>query len=586
VIRELAISDFAIIERSTIRLEDGLVAITGETGAGKSILLDALGAVLGQRVGSDLVRTGARSARIEALFEVPAHLQPRIDAILGELGIESEGDQLFFAREVQASGRSTARVNGRMATAGALSELGSLLVDIHGQSDHLSLLKASAQRDMLDEFAELQPLRRSLQEAAAELRELRHRLRSLESGARDHIQRVELLRFQVEELDNAALHPNEDIELARQREMLLNVDRLRTSVGDAEQTLIGSDVEPDARGVLDLLRLLEHHLASVSEIDREATGFSERATELVVLAEDLSRDLRDYAETIEADPEALIAIEERLDLVRGLMRKYGPSLEQVFTFHEGAANELRALSGEAFDVEAVRHRTSAAERAYLQGAMELSKRRRLAAAELGPAVEQSAADLKLGRSQLRVDVRLRHDVHGLDIGDPDGPVAFDDSGIDEVEFLFAPNVGETLRPLGRIASGGETARLMLAMKSILSEVDHTPTMVFDEIDVGVGARSGQVVGEKLWRLSRSHQVIVITHLPQIAAYGDAHFRIVKSEEEGRTVSRVEEIDGGARIDELAYMIDGIPATEESRANALVILDRVNAVKQQYGGIAR
>jgi DNA repair protein RecN (Recombination protein N) len=199
---------------------------------------------------------------------------------------------------------------------------------------------------------------------------------------------------------------------------------------------------------------------------------------------------------------------------------------------------------------------------------------------LGPLVEQNAADLKMGRSQLKVEVRQRPDENGLDIGNG-GLVAFDEFGIDDIEFLFAPNIGETLRPLGRIASGGETARLMLALKSILSEVDQTPTLVFDEIDVGVGARSGQVVGEKLWRLSQTHQVIVVTHLPQIAAYGDEHLRITKTEIDGRTVSSVDEVADDLRVDEIAYMIDGVPATDESRANAMVILDRIASVKSTY-----
>jgi DNA repair protein RecN (Recombination protein N) len=584
VLRELAIADFAIIERSMIRLQDGLIALTGETGAGKSILLDALGAVLGQRVGPDLVRTGARTARIEALFELDAKSLPQVRAICDDLGIEIDDDgTLILTREIQANGRSTARVNGRLATASALSDIGASLVDIHGQSDHLSLLRPQAQRDMLDEYAGLGDLRAEVAEGAKAVRSLRHRLHDLERGARDFMQRLDLLQFQVNEIEEAALQPNEDEILTQQRDILQNVDRLRLSVLDALNALGGADdVGTENVSGLDLLRGLETALGHVADIDRGTSSLFERSSEIVVLAEDLNRDLQAYLESIEADPEALAEVEDRLSLIRGLMRKYGPTIEDIQEFLAEAQRELAEMTGGSYDIETVRAELQQAETHLAQQAATLSRYRKDAAERLGPLVEQSAADLKMGRSQLRIDVRQRPDEHGLDTGDGNR-VAFDETGIDEIEFLFAPNIGETLRPLGRIASGGETARLMLALKSILSEVDQTPTLVFDEIDVGVGARSGQVVGEKLWQLSRSHQVIVVSHLPQIAAYGDSHLRISKSEVDGRTVSSVDEVADEQRIDELAFMIDGVPATDESRANAMVILDRIASVKARLSG---
>jgi DNA repair protein RecN (Recombination protein N) len=334
---------------------------------------------------------------------------------------------------------------------------------------------------------------------------------------------------------------------------------------------------------MDLLRRVEAAMAHVAEIDQGAAAMSERASELVVLGEDLNRELRSYLESIEADPDTLLQIEDRLSLIRALMRKYGPTIVDIADYLEDAKNELEQLSGGAYDLDTVRAELDAGEETLRQLVLQLSQKRQVAANELGPLVEQNAADLKMGRSQLKIDVRQRPDTGGLLLS-PDGEwVAFDETGIDDIEFLFAPNIGETLRPLGRIASGGETARLMLALKSILSEVDQTPTLVFDEIDVGVGARSGQVVGEKLWQLSGTHQVIVVTHLPQIAAFGDEHLRIMKSELDGRTVSSVDEVADEMRIDELAFMIDGVPATDESRANAMVILDRTNAVKERLSG---
>lgn len=589
MLRELAITDFAIIERSTIRLQDGLTSLTGETGAGKSILLDALGAVLGQRVGADFVRTGAKSARIEALFELDDRSLDGLQPICGELGIELDEDEsLILTREIQSGGRTSARVNGRMATAGTLAEIGALLVDIHGQSDHLSLLKPNTQRDMLDEYAGLGELRARVAEQVRLVRQLRRRLGDLQGGAREHMQRLDLLRFQVQEIEEAALEPDEDVALVRQRDVLHNIDRLRLVVQDGLRALSGNeDGTAAGPGSLDLLRSLEVAMTHVAEIDREAAPMSERATELVVLAEDLNRDLRAYLESIEADPQTLIKMEDRLSLIRSLMRKYGATIVDIHDYLANAKEDLDRLDGEAYDVESVRSELIANETELRCLVLDLSEHRHVAAEKLGPLVEQNAADLKMGRSQLKVEIRYRPDDLGLVIAGDGTKVAFDETGIDEIEFLFAPNIGEILRPLGRIASGGETARLMLALKSILSEVDQTPTLVFDEIDVGVGARSGQVVGEKLWQLSRTHQVIVVTHLPQIAAYGDEHLRISKTEHDGRTVSSVEEVADELRIDELAFMIDGVPATDESRANAMVILERIAAVKERssYGKTA-
>lgn len=584
MLRELSIADFAIIERSTIRLQDGLTSLTGETGAGKSILLDALGAVLGQRVGSDFVRTGAKTARIEALFEISDDSDTSIRPRCLELGIEIDEDcQLILTREIQANGRSSARINGRIVTAAVLAEIGSHLVDIHGQSDHLSLLKSTTQRNMLDEFAGLSMLRHEVTSNVQKVREARRRLAELERGSRDHIQRLDLLRFQVSEIEEAAIQPNEERDLLRQRDILLNVDRLRLTVLDALSALNGDESIPTTEATgLDSLRQLESSLQHVSEIDPSTLGMFERASELVVLADDLNRDLRTYLETIEADPDTLLLVEDRLSLLRGLIRKYGATVEDVLDYQASAQAEVESLTDGTFDIATVRETMIRAEAELVALVSDLSRRRSEAAAKLGPLVEQNAADLKMGRSQLKVDVRYRPDEAGITLSSGE-TVAFDESGIDDVEFLFAPNVGETLRPLGRIASGGETARLMLALKSILSEVDQTPTLVFDEIDVGVGARSGQVVGEKLWKLSRTHQVVVVTHLPQIAAYGDDHLRITKREIDGRTVSTVDAVLDALRIDELAYMIDGVPATDESRANASVILDRIAAVKAATAG---
>lgn len=576
---ELDITDLAIIEHTTIRFEPGLNALTGETGAGKSILLDALGAVLGQRVSSDIVRTGRPAARVEALFEIPDSGRAAIVSLLDEFGIEHDPEELLIlSRDIQASGRSAGRINGRLTTLSQLNAIGSLLVDIHGQSDHLSILKPAEQRNILDRYGGLDAEREEIRGLVREFREVRNALEDVSRGSREREQRLDLLRFQVGEIDEAALTSGEDEALVRERDVLHNADHLRQSALLAVTALAGDDAGELDLSATALLRQAEHAVVELGAIDSDAQGLSERATELVVLAEDLVRDLRSYADTIEGDPERLMEVDDRLDLIQTLKRKYGGSIDEILAFREEAGRELEALSGEQYDRGALEKRLAQVERALAERASELSGKRRDVAAELGRRIVQSIADLRMGSAEVVIQVSQHDDPNGVPL--PDGRrVRVDESGIDDVAFMIAPNPGEALKPLGRIASGGETARIMLAVKSILSEVDETPTLVFDEIDVGVGGRSGQMVGQKLWSLTGEHQVIVISHLAQIAAFADKHFRIAKDTHDGRIVSEVEELDPLTREQELAAMLDGIPATPESLANARAMLQRVHDYRE-------
>jgi DNA repair protein RecN (Recombination protein N) len=569
---ELSITNLAIIEYTRIRFQDGLNAITGETGAGKSILLDALGAVLGARVSSDLVRTGAKSALVEGQFELPAAGFEIIIEMLQEYGIEHDPTEpLIFNREIQASGRSTARINGRLVPAGQLNAVGTQLVDIHGQSDHLAILDPDEQRRILDSYHDLEDLRTDVGRAVSDWRADRRALQELNTGSREREQRRDLLQFQVNEIDEVAPQIGEDEALVRERDVLTNADALRMNALGAVEALSSEVNELDA---IAQLRQVEHNLIDAASLDPGVQELAERATELLVLAEDLSRDARDYAESVEGDPARLEVVDDRLNTLQNLKRKYGPTLEDVIAFREQSASELDELSDERFDPTILAERLQQAEKRVQSLVLELSRARSVAAVELSDATMKSISDLHMGRSEVEIRVEQVDDPHGLPL--PDGrTVRVDSTGIDTVTFLIAPNMGESLKPLGRIASGGETARIMLAVKSILSDVDETPTLVFDEIDVGVGGRSGQVVGEKLWSLTDRHQVIVISHLAQIAAFADKHFRIAKHENEGRVVSEVEELDPLTREQELAAMLDGIPATPESLANARAMLQRVH-----------
>jgi DNA repair protein RecN (Recombination protein N) len=576
MLHELSITDFAIIEKTTFSLSESLNALTGETGAGKSILLDALGSVLGSRVSSDFVRTGARSARVEAVFSVTPAEREALAPVLDELGVDLETDEdLILTREIQASGRSTARINGRLATASLLAQVGSALVDIHGQSDHLAILHAGEQMKLLDRYARATPMREDVAQRARSLRAIRLRLQELQSGSREREHQLDLLRFQAEEIGEAALAPGEDEALIEERTVLQSADALRSGAQEALVGLTGADDAVDTLNVSGMLRNVERAIHHITAIDSTAQQLGERATELVVLAEDLARDLRTYGESIEAGPERLQAVEDRLSQIQGLKRKYGPTIEDVIAFGQHAQEQLDELTGASFDVEVLQEQEQTLTRELAEASLALSETRQHAAAELSARIEMSIAELRMGRSQVEIRITHRDDPKGIpvDIGGTVQTVHFDETGIDVIEFLIAPNAGESLKPLGRIASGGETARLMLAVKSILSDIDTTPTLVFDEIDVGVGGRSGQVVGTKLRRLADDHQVIVVTHLPQIAAQAERHFAITKSDKDSRTISEVRELDNRQRIEELAAMIDGLPLTDHAIASATDMLER-------------
>jgi DNA repair protein RecN (Recombination protein N) len=587
---ELSIRDFAIIEAATIPFEGGFNALTGETGAGKSILVDALGAVLGERVTSDVVRTGAKAARVEATFDVSDGLQREdVAAMLEESGVEPEDGVLIFAREIAANGRSSARVNGRTVTAGTLARIGAVLVDIHGQSDHLSLLRPAEHLEMLDRYAGLGAARGKVAAAVGELRAVRARIADVTDNARERAQRADLLRFQVEEIERANLRLGEDEELLAERSVLANAERLAADAATAYAALAGGDDLDSGPLVLPALPAIKQAAAGmvgIAGLDPAARDLAERLAEIGYLLEDVVAEVRGYRDEIEADPARLAAVEERLDEIKALRRKYGATLEEVIAFGEAAARELEGFEGAEADVDALRVREAALRDDAGRLASELSARRRATGDDLAKAVEHSIAELNMGRSVFEVRIAQQETEDGVPFvvdGETKRVVAIDASGVDRIEFLLAANAGEAPKPLARVASGGETARLMLALKSILSDADETPTLVFDEVDVGVGGRSGQVVGEKLWGLSSNHQVLVITHLPQIAAFADAHFRIAKEIAAGRTVSRVEPLAGEERLDEVAAMLDGVPITAAARRNAEAMVERAADWKRRRGG---
>jgi DNA repair protein RecN (Recombination protein N) len=579
MLAQLVIRNFAIIDDLTVRFDSGLTAITGETGAGKSILIDALGIVLGGRAASDLVRTGTARATIDAEFDLASHESVGVTEVLSEAGIDMSDSVLVLTREIHATGRSVARINGRPVSAGGLGAVGDLLVDIHGQSEHLSLLRKSHQRSILDAYGVDSRLLDEMRDAVRAWRATRQALERVTSRSREIAQRVDLLRYQVEEIDQSALSPGEDTELERELARLSQVDKLGSTISAVLEVLMGgsAEVAQGDAGAESALRNAARLLADATAIDDALQPQSSGLDEIIFTLDDLNLDLRRYAAELEADPARLDIVSDRLAAIKDLRRKYGATIEDILAYREEAARELGNLTGEAFDEDTLRAREQDCWVMVERAGESLSSSRRRAASALTQAARSSMEELNLGGASFFVNVADE---------EPQNEASsrrrrVDEWGFDSIEFLFAPNPGETPRPLARIASGGEMARVMLALKAILADSETVPTLVFDEVDSGVGGRSGGAVGEKLRDLSRGRQVLVISHLPQVAAFADRHLRIRKEVVEGRTRSTVEELDAPARLEELAAMLDGEPVTEASRAKARELLDRFSSSRVSH-----
>ncbi len=579
MIAELTITDFAIIDRVQLQLAPGFNVLTGETGAGKSIIVDALSQLLGSRADTTLVRAGADRARIEGVFVLDEAQRRMLGSLLREYGLIDEdenGETLILVRELHSTGRSTGRVNGRAVTIGVLQAISEKLVDIHGQSEHLSLKRVKEHVDILDRYAGLETERDAVRQAVAELRRVRQELKKLRQDERELARRADLLAFQVQEIAEAELQPGEEEALTIERSRLANAEKLIVDASTAYDALYhSSDGGPSA---IDLLGDVARSLSNLEKIDPSLGELRRQAESLSYAVDDLARAVRGYRDEIEYNPARQQEVEERLELIAQLKRKYGDSIAEVLAFGERAARELEQITHSEERIEEL----EAEEEQLLQQvgelAADLSVKRQEAAGRLAAAIERELDELHMAAARFVVQLERREDERGVPV---DGTrYAFDTTGIDQVEFLISPNPGEPPRPLAKIASGGETSRLMLALKSTLSAADATPTLIFDEIDVGIGGRVGEIVGRKLWGLTANgnpeHQVVCVTHLPQIAAFADTHYQISKVVEGRRTVTRARRLEGDERIDEITQMLGS--ATEVTRQKAREMLSETGAWK--------
>ena len=550
---ELTVGDLALIDRLRLTLGPGLNVISGETGAGKSLLIDALGLVRGSRADTGLIRHGAEAARVEALFD-------RLP------------EPLIAVREVATGGRSTARLDDIATTASRLADEIGPLVEIHGQHDQQRLLDERWQRDLLDAYGGHAQARAATADVVERWRANRAALAELSIDPRELARRVDLLEHEAAEIAAARLRPGEADEIRARLSAAQHGEAIARGAAAVREALTA-----DGGGARDAAAVAVREARGLARLDPRFEALAERLAGLEAELDDVAAEIRDLADGIEHDPATLAALEERLGTIYALERRYGDGEAEVIAHGERAVAELERLRG--LDGErARREREDAALlEAVAAAAGALSEARRTAGSALAAAVGQVLEELGFPAGVFEVALGRRSAADDEAAIELDGDaVAFDASGVDQVVYRLAPNPGEPARPLARIASGGELSRVALAIKSVLAEADETPVLVFDEVDTGIGGRSADPVGRNLWALARRHQVLCVTHLPQIAAHADAHYRIAKRERDGRTITEIEHLDREGRIVELAQMLGGDAGGAATLASARELLDRAEA----------
>jgi DNA repair protein RecN (Recombination protein N) len=544
MLRFLSIRHLAVIDRLELEFEPGLNVLTGETGAGKSILVGAVGLLVGGRASADLVRTGEESAAIEAIFDAP------------------DGREVILRREISAQGRSRAFVDGALATSAALRELSAVLVDLHGQHEHQVLLDPAAHLDLLDEFARLEPLRQPVAEAFAAWLQARTERDRVRAAAREQATRAEFLAFQLAEIDRVAPRPGEDEELAASRLVLANADKLQRLCSEAYDALYEGE-----HAALPALGTVWRRLSDLVAIDDRFTTHLDAKDGVKSQLEDLAFFLRSYSAGIDASPQRLQELEDRLAALERLKKKHGPTLGDVLARAADLRRDLHDISHGAERTAELQAAVDGASAIYRTRADTLSARRREAAVAFARALERSLHDLAMPKT--RCEVRFV---------DAESEGQWTDRGVEQAEFYISPNPGEELRPLARIVSGGELSRVMLALKTLASTDAPGKTLIFDEVDAGIGGAVADVVGARLQRLSGRFQVLCITHLPQIAAYGSSHFHISKAVRAGRTITEVSRLDQGDREREIGRMIGGADVSPVVLASAREMLDARSEAK--------
>ena len=554
----LHIENIAVISRADITFDQGFNVLTGETGAGKSIVIDSIGAIMGERTSRDLIRTGAKTARVSALFRD----LPPLPWFQEQGAGPDENGELLIERSIQADGKNACRVNGRPLLVTQLRELGQQLVNVHGQHDGQQLLDEECHLGYLDSFAGTGESLSAFAAAYAQVRDLRREQEQLQMDEGEKARRMDTLTYQIEELESAQLRQGEDEELSQRREVLHNAERLTGAVDGAWQALTGGE---DGEGAVSLLMEAENRLAQGGRYSGELQALSEKAGQLRCDADDLAELVRDLRGTLDFYPGELDEIEERLDRLYRLKKKYGGTVAEMLAYLDRCREELDAIQ---FSEERAARLEKEVGKALAQAVKlgeQLSARRRRGAEELAKRIQSELKQLDMPKVRFQVEFAPK-----------DAPDGMDATGMDTVRFLMSANLGEALKPINKIASGGELSRIMLALKNVLAETEQVATLIFDEVDTGVSGRAAVKVAQKLFQVSQGRQVLCVTHLPQIAAMGDVHFSVEKGEADGRTFTRVERLDRPQRREELARLSGG-----QATAVMLEGAEELLATAEQY-----
>jgi DNA repair protein RecN (Recombination protein N) len=570
MLKKLNIQNIAIIDNVNIDFENGFNILTGETGAGKSIIIDSLNAILGERTSKDLIRTGTDKAFIEAFFLVD---NDYFFDLFEEFGVEKQDDgTLILQREFSISGKNTCRINGRLVTVSVLKFFGSRLVDVHGQHDNVSLLHTEKHIELLDSFSgnKLKDLKEEYLELLDSYKKIKLRISELKANPAERERRMDILNFQIEEITKAELKPNEDIELSHQRTIMNNAEKIQNVLNSLNNSLY--DGSRDNKPCYDIIKTCIKDVSGISQLNSSFEEISGKLEEMSYLIEDITEIARKVQGDIDYTPEILEAVDERIDTITRLKKKYGNTISEILQYNKKLSFELEELiNSEAFAEGLIQQMEQLSEKLY-KLACELNGERQKAAKVLEEKITSELFDLEIKNAAFKVQIDFDNSLY-------DGLKNFNKNGLCKVEFLISTNAGEPLKPLSKIASGGEMSRIMLAIKSILAKIDKTQTLIFDEIDTGISGKAAQKVGTKLSCLSIEHQVICITHLPQIASLADAHYLIEKTLNKDSTYTQVLRLGGDSLHREIARIIGGDNISDITLKHAAEMLESASKIKR-------
>jgi DNA repair protein RecN (Recombination protein N) len=571
MLTQIEIKNVAIIDNISIELGKGLNILTGETGAGKSIIIDSITAVLGSRGSKDIIRTGTDKASIQAVFHVDYE---KLGDILEGIGVDAEEDgTLILSREFNISGRNTCRVNGKLVTVSALKEIGERIIDFHGQHDNQSLIKVENHIEFLDSFGDenIKDLIQKYSELLADYKTLKSKIKQLSGGADEREKKIDILKYQIDEIKQSGLKIGEEEELNKKRDILVNSEKILSSLSYAYQILYSGDNIKTP--VFDNLNQAVSELNKISEFNDRYMQLTNRLEDICYQIEDITHELREERDNIEFNPVLLDKIEERISLIFKLKRKYGNSIKEILEYCSGLEIELEEIIKSEEIVARLIDQMEKIELKLFEIAESIHSERVSAAKTLETKIGNELNDLDMKKAQFKVDIEFDKEF------EIKKERKFYENGLDKVEFLISPNVGEPLKPLSKIASGGEMSRIMLAIKTILANVDKIPTMVFDEIDSGVSGKASTRIGEKLSFISKNHQVICVTHLAQIACMADNHYLIEKKSDSQSTRTIVKKLKGDQIINEVARILGGITISDITRKHAQEMLNTAEDFKK-------